>query len=159
MALQGRFVRLGMAEMLAPIYAAMFIRQAAVALLAGVATESEVDETLRGMPHNVTTEMDLALWRLGKARGRAPRPAAAHPAVGSRRPLSRRRAAGDRACGFLRRYGHRGAAEVDVGLPRWIEDPTPVFAAVAGYLRVTDPEQSGGPPLRAGGGRGRGEDR
>ena len=43
---------------------------------------------------------------------------------------------------FLRRYGHRGAAEIDVGVPRWAEDPTPVFAAIAGYLRVTDPEQA-----------------
>jgi rifampicin phosphotransferase len=43
---------------------------------------------------------------------------------------------------FLRTYGHRGAAEIDVGVPRWAEDPTPVFAAIAGYLRMTDPEQS-----------------
>ena len=41
-----------------------------------------------------------------------------------------------------RRYGHRGAAEIDVGVPRWAEDPTPVFAALAGYLRVEDPEQA-----------------
>ena len=27
-------------------------------------------------------------------------------------------------------------------MPRWAEDPTPVFAAIAGYLRVTDPEQA-----------------
>jgi len=25
---------------------------------------NSIDETLRGTPHNVTTEMDLALWRL-----------------------------------------------------------------------------------------------
>jgi pyruvate,water dikinase len=44
--------------------------------------------------------------------------------------------------GFLAEYGHRGAAEIDIGVPRWAEDPTPVFAAIAGYLRVTDPEQA-----------------
>jgi rifampicin phosphotransferase len=27
-------------------------------------------------------------------------------------------------------------------VPRWAEDPTPVFAALAGYLRVEDPEQA-----------------
>jgi pyruvate,water dikinase len=43
---------------------------------------------------------------------------------------------------FLRRYGHRGAAEIDVGVARWDEDPAPVFAAIAGYLRVTEPEQA-----------------
>ncbi len=109
-------------------------------LLAGVATESEVDETLRGMPHNVTTEMDLALWRLA-----AGAPASTAICCCTPRPpeLAARYLAGELPDigldEFLRRYGHRGAAEVDVGVPRWAEDPTPVFAAIAGYLRVTDP--------------------
>ncbi|MFF5258550.1 PEP-utilizing enzyme [Actinomadura viridis] len=47
---------------------------------------------------------------------------------------------------FLDRYGHRAAAEIDIGVPRWAEDPAPVFAAIANYLRVTDPEQA--PDLR-----------
>jgi hypothetical protein len=34
------------------------------ALLKGVATDEELDATLGGMPHNVTTEMDLSLWGL-----------------------------------------------------------------------------------------------
>ena len=67
--LQGSFMSTGMAEMLPPLYASMIARAAAIGLLRGVATESEVDETLRGMPHNVTTEMDLALWRLAAAAG------------------------------------------------------------------------------------------
>lgn len=40
----------------------------------------------------------------------------------------------------------RGGAEIDVGSPRWADDPTPVFAALAGYLQVTDPDQA--PPAR-----------
>ncbi|MEV8508394.1 PEP/pyruvate-binding domain-containing protein [Actinoplanes sp. NPDC051475] len=43
---------------------------------------------------------------------------------------------------FLEAYGHRGTAEVDLGVPRWAEDPTPLFATIANYLRVTDPEQA-----------------
>jgi rifampicin phosphotransferase len=136
------FVDVGMREMLPPLYAAMFARAAAVSLLGGVATESEVDETLRGMPHNVTTEMDLALWRLASA-------AAAHRALllhTAPAELAARYSAGELPeiglDDFLRRYGHRGAAEVDVGVPRWREDPAPVFAAIAGYLRVTDPDQA-----------------
>ena len=43
---------------------------------------------------------------------------------------------------FLARYGHRSAAEIDVGVPRWSEDPAPVFAAIANYLRLTDPAQA-----------------
>jgi pyruvate,water dikinase len=132
-----------MTAMLPPLYAALLARAAAVGLLAGVAAESEVDETLRGAPHNVTTEMDLTLWRLAAAVPGEHRDLLLHipPAE-----LATRYRAGDLPevglGGFLRRYGHRGAAEVDVGVPRWAEDPAPVFAALAGYLRVTDPDQA-----------------
>ncbi|TQM09278.1 PEP/pyruvate-binding domain-containing protein [Pseudonocardia kunmingensis] len=136
------FLGPGMREMLPPIWAALFTRVGAVALLGGIATESEVDETLRGMPHNVTTEMDLALWQLATA-------AAEHRDLLLHTPppeLAARYLAGELPeiglGGFLQRYGHRGAAEIDVGVPRWAEDPAPVFAAIAGYLRVTDPDQA-----------------
>ncbi|MBW0089254.1 pyruvate, water dikinase [Pseudonocardia sp. KRD-184] len=142
MDVQGTFMRVGMREMLPPIYAGLLARQVTIALLAGVASESEIDETLRGMPHNITTEMDLALWALAAAA--APhRDLLLHTAPAE---LSARYRAGSLPDigldEFLRGYGHRGAAEVDVGLPRWAEDPSPVFAAIAGYLRVTDPEQA-----------------
>ena len=141
-AVQAAFTEAGMAQMLPPIYAAMFTRAAAVALLTGVAAESEIDETLRGMPHNVTTEMDLALWRLAAA-AREHRDLLLHTPPTE---LAARYHAGDLPeiglDAFLRSYGHRGAAEIDVGVPRWAEDPSPVFAAIAGYLRVTDPEQA-----------------
>jgi pyruvate,water dikinase len=120
----------------------MLARVAAIALLRDVATESEVDETLRGMPHNVTTEMDLGLWRLAAAVGE-------HRDLLLNTPpteLATRYLDGELpefGLGeFLRAYGHRGAAEIDVGVPRWAEDPAPVFAALAGYLRVTDPDQA-----------------
>lgn len=100
-----------------------------------MAEPGEIDATLRGMPHNPTTEMDLDLWRL--AAGAAP----GHRALLRDTPpaeLAARYRAGDLPDigleAFLRRYGHRAAAEIDVALPRWAEDPTPVFAAVAGYL-------------------------
>ncbi len=107
-----------------------------------MATESEVDETLRGMPHNVTTEMDLALWELAAGAG-------AHRDLLLHTPppeLAARYLAGELPeiglSEFLRRYGHRGAAEVDVGVARWAEDPAPVFAAIAGYLRGHRPGTS-----------------
>src|SRR5699024_11114710 len=43
---------------------------------------------------------------------------------------------------FLADYGHRTAAEVDIGVPRWREDPTPVFGTIANYLRLQNPEQA-----------------
>jgi pyruvate,water dikinase len=94
---------------------------------------------LRGLPHNVTTEMDLALWhtaariRADEASVRAlsgpgsPRPGELPPVL--RRELD----------GFLRRYGHRAVAEIDVGLPRWSEDPGYVLGVLANYLRLEDP--------------------
>jgi pyruvate,water dikinase len=140
--LQRPFLR-GMTAMLPPLYAAMLARVAAVGLLTGVAAESEVDETLRGAPDNVTTEMDLALWRLASAAAAEHRDLLLHTAPAE---LAARYRAGELpefGLGeFLGRYGHRGVAEVDVGVPRWAEDPAPVFAALAGYLRVTDPEQA-----------------
>ncbi|MBC3190344.1 pyruvate, water dikinase [Pseudonocardia sp. C8] len=131
-----------MTAMLPPLYASMIAKAVAAGLLAGVATASEVDETLRGMPYNITTGMDLDLWRLAAAAGRH-RELLLHTPPAE---LAARYRAGELPeiglTGFLRRYGHRGAAEIDVGVARWVEDPAPVFAAIAGYLRVTDPEQA-----------------
>jgi pyruvate,water dikinase len=42
--------------------------------------------------------------------------------------------------GFLDAYGHRGVAEIDLGLPRWSEDPTYILGVLANYLRLDDPE-------------------
>jgi pyruvate,water dikinase len=40
---------------------------------------------------------------------------------------------------FLRTYGHRAVAEIDLGLPRWSEDPTHLLGMLANYLQLTDP--------------------
>ena len=40
---------------------------------------------------------------------------------------------------FLGRYGHRAVAEIDVGMPRWSDDPTHILGVLANYLRVDDP--------------------
>src|SRR5260221_2278031 len=40
---------------------------------------------------------------------------------------------------FLRAYGHRGVAEIDLGLPRWSEDPTHILGVLANYLQLQDP--------------------
>jgi phosphohistidine swiveling domain-containing protein len=41
---------------------------------------------------------------------------------------------------FLRAYGHRGVAEIDLGLPRWSEDPTHILGVLANYVRLDNPE-------------------
>src|SRR5262249_55006173 len=39
---------------------------------------------------------------------------------------------------FLRVYGHRAVAEIDLGLPRWSEDPTHILGVLANYLQLKD---------------------
>jgi rifampicin phosphotransferase len=115
-------------------------------LLRGLATDDERQLVLRGLPHNPTTEMDLALWAL--AREARADPVAARTV----RETPAERLAQDYRDGtlppalqaslanFLRLYGHRGVAEIDLGLPRWSEDPTYILGVLANYLRLDDPE-------------------
>ncbi|GIG87570.1 PEP/pyruvate-binding domain-containing protein [Plantactinospora endophytica] len=125
-----------------PIVAGILTAALPAELLKGVASQAEIHAVLGGMPHNVTIEMDLALWRLGER-------ARPHRELLSTTPpdaLAARYLAGTLPeiglAEFLDAYGHRAVAEVDLGVPRWAEDPTPVFASIANYLRVTDPEQA-----------------
>jgi pyruvate,water dikinase len=88
-------------------------------LQAWLGDATALEPVLRSLPHNPTTEMDLALWSVGqrlKEEGVAP--SAGHPAVQA----------------FLARYGHRAAREIDLGVPRWSEDPTPILNILRSYL-------------------------
>ncbi|PLC11709.1 pyruvate, water dikinase [Kocuria flava] len=135
-----------MMRTLPPLWAALLAQGVAGRLLRGVLRPGELNATLRGMPHNVTTRMDLELWDVAVAArphrelllGTGPDELAARFARGELPEFG--------LTAFLARYGIRGSAEIDVGSPRWADDPTPVFAALAGYLRVGDPEQA--PPVR-----------
>jgi len=115
-------------------------------LLGSLATEDERRVAMRALPHNPTTEMDLALWSLAKEARADPEIArtlgetpperlAEHYRRGSLPPKLQ-----TRLSDFLRLYGHRGVAEIDLGLPRWSEDPTYVFGVLANYLRLDDPQ-------------------
>ncbi|GAB3410722.1 PEP-utilizing enzyme [Flindersiella endophytica] len=105
--------------------------------------EGELATVLRGLPHNVTTEMDLALWALA---GRIDADAAARQLflqstaseLADLARDGRLPAAAQGLNGFLRIYGHRAVAEIDAGLPRWREDPAQVLTMLANYLRLGD---------------------
>ena len=102
----------------------------------------------RGIPNNVTTEMDLALWETaGKIKSDAASfahfksktphelgmqylegilPPASQMAVGS----------------FMDKYGMRAVGEFDLGIPRWNENPAHIFQVLQGYLSIEDSSQA-----------------
>ncbi|MCA1717761.1 MAG: phosphoenolpyruvate synthase [Actinobacteria bacterium] len=115
-------------------------------LLGNLTTDDERRVVLRGLPHNPTTEMDLALWGLAEevradpvaertVRETSPERLAREYHGGALPPTLQKGLAN-----FLRAYGHRGVAEIDIGLPRWSEDPTYILGVLANYLRLDDPE-------------------
>src|SRR6266571_2332026 len=115
-------------------------------LLEDIATPVEMQIVLRGLPHNPTTEMDLELWALAQ-RVRAD--AVAAQAVREMPPerLAQQYREGtlpptlQQGLGeFLHDYGHRSVAEIDLGLPRWSEDPTHILGVLANYLQLKDPD-------------------
>jgi phosphohistidine swiveling domain-containing protein len=123
-----RFIE-GMLPRLGPDYFSHFLPLVGCAWLAvslvraklqvWLGDDTALQPVLRALPHNPTTEMDLALWGVAqrlKKEGVAP--SAGHPAVQV----------------FLARYGHRAAREIDLGVSRWSEDPTPILNILRTYL-------------------------
>jgi rifampicin phosphotransferase len=114
-------------------------------LLRDVAKPGELQEVLRGLPHNITTEMDLKLWELTREirDDDASRAVFTDLAVPDLLQRYRERALPPTAQrglqGFLRRYGHRAVAEIDLGMPRWSDDPSHLLGVISNYLRL-DPE-------------------
>ena len=85
--------------------------------------ESLITPVQRALPHNITTEMGVTLWRLArqlKEEGREPTPD--HPGVAD----------------FLRRFGHRAVWEIDPGIPRWSEEPAYVLDLLRGYMAAPE---------------------
>ena len=115
---------------------------------AGKNRSTGLQPVLRGLPNNVTTEMDLELWRVAtkiKSDPESVTVLTAHPPS----VLAQRFAAGELPAAaqaglaeFLERYGHRAVAEIDVGMPRWRDDPAHILGVLANYLRLEDPERA-----------------
>jgi pyruvate,water dikinase len=104
----------------------------------------EALEVIRSLDGNVTTEMDLALWRVAEkiradaeARdavlGKPTDEVAAAYLVGSL-PVVAQRALGE----FLELYGMRAVGEIDLGRPRWSDDPASAIASLQAYVGLPD---------------------
>lgn len=101
-------------------------------------------EITRGLPHNVTTEMDLVLWETAKAI-KADEPAyeavknssaenLAMLYLNNKLPPEAQKA----IAAFLNKYGMRGLGEIDIGRPRWRENPTQILKTIQSYLQIED---------------------
>ena len=153
-----RLLRDGPPEILAnvpPVFVSGLLANAlAGRLLGDLATDDERRVAMRALPHNPTTEMDLALWALAREARSDPDSARL---VGQDPPERLAEEYHDGSLppklqggltDFLRLYGHRGVAEIDLGLPRWSEDPTYIMGVLANYLRLEDAQSA--PDLRFG---------
>jgi pyruvate,water dikinase len=108
--------------------------------------ERLVLQLTRGLPHNVTTEMDLVLWDIARRiRGdpdadqhfsnTEPADLAGQYTDGGLPPTAQRAIAD-----FMERYGMRGVGEIDMGRLRWRDEPTSLMQALMSLLQVTDEE-------------------
>ena len=100
----------------------------------------DVDNLLRGLPGNVTTEMDLAvgdLTDLMRTHPALPSALDGKPWPETRRALLERDGGKEFIAAldhFLERYGDRTAGEIDISRPRWRDDPSLLLRVIAGGL-------------------------
>jgi pyruvate,water dikinase len=120
--------------------------------LSGRETEGQSDhgfsttalEVTRGLPNNVTTEMDLILWRTAKAIRQDPEAVSTFLDSDARELAARYltgtlpQAAQTAVSDFMKRYGMRGLAEIDIGQLRWREEPTAIMQTLQSYLQIPD---------------------
>ena len=113
-------------------------------LLGNLATADERQVVLRSLPNNPTTEMDLALWSIAEkiAVDQGATSFLLEHSLDQLREEYHQHSlpsvVQDNLADFLQCYGHRGVAEIDIGLPRWSDDPTHILGVLANYLRLKD---------------------
>ncbi len=105
-------------------------------------------EIARGLPHNVTTEMDLALWRVAQTILTDSDSSKIFQGISASDLAARYLQANlpsrvqESIDVFIERYGARGVGEIDIGLPRWREDPTHIMQVLQSYLQIKDPDKA-----------------
>jgi pyruvate,water dikinase len=127
-----------------PGMASLFLIQRWLGEWLGLKPEAAL-QLLRGLPGNVTTEMDMYLWSIvqtiradADARTALLSRSAEDLVAAYRRgalPATAQRAIEQ----FMDRYGMRGMGEIDFGRPRWRDEPTPIIQTIQNYLQLEDP--------------------
>jgi phosphohistidine swiveling domain-containing protein len=110
--------------------------------------DDRVLEITRGLPNNPTTEMDLALWQTALVIRSDARTLElfGHEAASELAARYQRQDLPTATAGavdrFLAVYGGRGLAEIDLGRPRWLEEPAHIFEMLSGYLQINAADQA-----------------
>jgi len=109
---------------------------------------SQYLEIARGLPNNVTTEMDLILWQTSKTMRSDPqsldafKTATAEELAAAYLDGSLPVTAQEAIAVFMGRYGARGPGEIDIGRSRWRENPTHVMNVLQSYLKIEEPDMA-----------------
>ncbi len=101
----------------------------------------------RGLPNNVTTEMDLLLWeKTEKVRGdeesRKALDGNVEKIADGYREHKLPTVLQEELRDFLSKYGMRGVAEIDIGAKRWNDDPSHIIQLMQTYMMIDDPEKA-----------------
>eukprot|EP00586_Coscinodiscus_wailesii_P007718 CAMPEP_0172521328 /NCGR_PEP_ID=MMETSP1066-20121228/292516_1 /TAXON_ID=671091 /ORGANISM="Coscinodiscus wailesii, Strain CCMP2513" /LENGTH=549 /DNA_ID=CAMNT_0013304229 /DNA_START=726 /DNA_END=2375 /DNA_ORIENTATION=- len=108
-------------------------------------SEQDLNALMRGLPGNVTTEMDLEIGDLADVARTEPQVSAwlqngkdltLHGL--SLLPKTDSLRFRDALSHFLDKYGSRGNAEIDISRPRWRDNPAAILHAISGNLTNTD---------------------
>jgi len=102
----------------------------------------------RGMPNNVTTEMDLYLWETAKqikndAVSNSMFAEVLAKELGAKYLEGALPSVAQKSVeGFMSKYGMRGTGEFDIGRMRWRERPEHVFELLQGYMSIKNEQQA-----------------
>jgi len=107
-------------------------------------SDSLISDLSRGLAHNVTTEMDLALWDASVfIKNSAPdrelfleKEASELSTLYLDNQLPK--ISQNAVAHFLNLYGMRGQGEIDMGRPRWRENPVSIVQVLKSYLQIDE---------------------
>ena len=113
---------------------------------AWLGVKNAADTLTQSVPHNVTSEMGLALLDLADVIRPYAEVVAFLQQVGdddgfvdALPPLAGGQVARDAFVAFLDRYGMRGVGEIDITRPRWSERPTMLVPLIRGNIKNFEP--------------------